>query len=331
MSKIKVYKDLDISKNSIINKTIGIIGYGNQGRAQCLNLKDSKLNIIIGLRTSSKSRKIAKQDGFNNILDIDALVIKSDIICILIPDEKIPEVFSKHIENKLTKGQTLIFAHGYCVYYKKIKIPKFANVALVAPSGSGKMVRDTFLEGSGVPNLIAIEQDYTKSTLDIALSYSKAIGGTRIGAYLSTFEEETVSDIFGEQTILTGGLPHLMKASFDVLVNSGYSPEVAWLVCYYEVKSIIDSFHSKGFEFLNQSISNLAEYGGVTRGEFLIDKELKNKMKKIIKDIQDGTFEKEWSTEKKNAFSLLKRKRQEIQSSNIEKTTKKMLKTLFDE
>jgi len=201
----------------------------------------------------------------------------------------------------------------------------------VAPSGSGKMVRDTFLEGSGVPNLIAIEQDYTKSTLDIALSYSKAIGGTRIGAYLSTFEEETVSDIFGEQTILTGGLPHLMKASFDVLVNSGYSPEVAWLVCYYEVKSIIDSFHSKGFEFLNQSISNLAEYGGVTRGEFLIDKELKNKMKKIIKDIQDGTFEKEWSTEKKNAFSLLKRKRQEIQSSNIEKTTKKMLKTLFDE
>ena len=330
MKQIKVYKDKDISKNLLSNKSIGIIGYGNQGRAQALNLKDSGLDVIIGLRPNSKSQDLAIKDGFKKIIAIEALVKESDVICCLIPDEEIPSVFLNQIKSNLKPGQTLLFSHGYCIHFNYLSVPNFINVILVAPSGSGLMVRKEYKEKRGVPNLIAVHQDYTNTALDIALSYSMSIGGTKIGAFLSTFEEETITDIFGEQSILTGGLPHLIQKSFNTLVNSGYSPDISWLVCYYEVKSIIDSFHDKGFEFLSDSISNLAEYGGLTRGKKLINKSMESKMKQILDEIKNGTFEKEWKIEKENNHKTLKENKKQLQKSKIEITTKRMLKILKD-
>ena len=328
MDQIKVYKDKDVSQNLLKDELIGIIGYGNQGRAQALNLKDSGLDVVIGLRKGSESIKLVKKDGFKQILSIEELVKKSNVICFLIPDDQISKVFSEKVKPHLTPNQTLLFSHGYCIHFNHISVPDFVNIILVAPSGTGLMVRKEYLEKRGVPNLIAVQQDYTKTAFNIALSYSMSIGGTRAGAFISTFEEETVSDIFGEQTILTGGLPKLIQKSFNTLIDDGYSSAVAWLVCYYEVKLIVDSFHDKGFEFLNKSISNLAEYGGQTRGEELIDKKIESKMRRILNEIKNGTFEEEWEREKEGDYSLLKMRRKKDKISRIEKTTKMMLKLL---
>ena len=324
MQSNKIYKDIDIKDNALKSKTIAIIGFGNQGRAQALNLKDSKLNVIIGLRKESKNIKLAKLDGFK-VCSIEEAVLNSDLICLLIPDEEIELLFNATIKKYLTKGQSILFSHGYSVFFKKIKIPDFVNIILVAPSGSGKMVREEFVNGFGVPNLVAIEQDYSKDALGIALSYSKAIGGTRSGAFLSTFEEEVVTDIFGEQVVLTGGIPSIIRESFNVLLEEGYSPIVAWFVCYYEVKSIVDTFHAEGFDFLNRSISNIAEYGGITRGERLIDGNIKNKMKNILSEIKSGKFKDEWESEKQKGFKLLNKKRKIIKKSKIEEIGSKIL------
>ena len=323
----KIFKDKDIVFNLLESKVISIIGYGNQGRAQALNLKDSKNNVIIGLREDSKSKELAKSDGFK-VFSISKAVELSDVISILIPDEEIPVIFDNMIKPHLKKGKTLLFSHGYSIFFNEITPPDFINVILVAPSGSGKMVREEFIDGRGVPNLIAIDQDYTKNSLDIALSYSKSIGGTRTCAFLSTFEEEVVTDIFGEQVVLTGGIPSIIKESFNVLLEDGYSPVVAWFVCYYEVKSIIDSFHANGFDSLNQMISNIAEYGGLTRGERLINSNVKNEMKKILSEVKNGKFKKEWDIEKKKDFKLLNDKRKFTKESKIEKTTLKILSIL---
>ena len=329
MNKMKIYTDKDLKKDLMINKKIGVIGYGNQGRAQALNLLDSGLNVSIGLRDSSKSILIAKKDGFKNVDTIERIVKKCDLLCFMIPDEEIPNVYKNNINKHLRPGQICLFAHGYCIHFSKIKIPNFIDVIMVAPSGAGKIVREKYINNSGVPNLIAVHQDYSKNAFNIALSYSKNIGGTKVGCFFSSFEEETVTDIFGEQAILTGGLPKLISASFDVLVESGYSPVVAWFVCYYEVKSIIDLFHEDGFEFLNNSISNIAEYGGASRGDFLIDDSVKIKMKKMIKQIQNGNFVKEWDNEQQKKL-ILKSNRKKIKNSNIEQMNKKMLKILFE-
>ncbi len=323
----KIFKDKDITFNLLKSKVISIIGYGNQGRAQALNLKDSKNNVIIGLREDSKSKELAKSDGFK-VFSISKAVELSDVISILIPDEEIPVIFDNMIKPHLKKGKTLLFSHGYSIFFNEITPPDFINVILVAPSGSGKMVREEFIDGRGVPNLIAIDQDYTKNSLDIALSYSKSIGGTRTCAFLSTFEEEVVTDIFGEQVVLTGAIPSIIKESFNVLLEDGYSPVVAWFVCYYEVKSIIDSFHANGFDSLNQMISNIAEYGGLTRGERLINSNVKNEMKKILSEVKNGKFKKEWDIEKKKDFKLLNDKRKFTKESKIEKTTLKILSIL---
>ena len=211
----KVFKDKDINYNLLESKRIAVIGYGNQGRAQALNLKDSGNNVIIGLRENSENIKLAKLDGFE-VFSISKAIELSVLASILIPDEEIKNVFDNTIKAYLKKGQSLLFSHGYAVFFKEIEIPDFVNVLLVAPSGSGKMVREEFVNGKGVPNLIAVDQDYTKNSLEIALSYSKSIGGTRLCAFLSTFEEEVITDIFGEQVVLTGGIPSIIKESFNV-------------------------------------------------------------------------------------------------------------------
>jgi len=323
----KIFKDSDVKVNLLNKKTIGIIGYGNQGSAQALNLKDSNIDVIIGLRSNSKSIELAKSDNFK-VFEVSKTIELSDVVCLLVPDEEIESIFNNKIKSFLKKGQSLLFAHGYSVFFKKITIPDFVNVLLVAPSGSGKMVREEFINGKGVPNLIAIDQDYTGDSLDLALSYSKAIGGTRLGAFLSTFKEEVVTDIFGEQVVLTGGIPSIIKESFNVLLEAGYSPIVAWFVCYYEAKSIVDTFHQNGFNSFNKMISNIAEYGGLTRGKKLIDHKVKDKMRKILSDIENGKFEAEWTLEKKTGFNLLNQKRDETKNSEIEKITLQMLSIL---
>jgi len=323
----KIFKDKDITYNLLKTKTVSIIGYGNQGRAQALNLKDSKSNVIIGLRENSQSKKLAKSDGFE-VFSIPKAVELSDIISILIPDEEIAVTFDTMVKPYLEKGKTLLFSHGYSIFFNEITPPNFINVILVAPSGSGKMVREEFINGRGVPNLVAVEQDYSKDSLEIALSYSKSIGGTRTCAFLSTFEEEVVTDIFGEQVVLTGGIPSIIKESFNVLLEDGYSPVVAWFVCYYEVKSIVDSFHVNGFDSLNKMISNIAEYGGLTRGERLINSNVKNEMKTILSEIKNGKFKKEWDAEKKQNFKLLNNKRKFTKESEIEKITLNLLSAL---
>ena len=326
---IKIFKDKDVKNNFLKNKKIGIIGYGNQGRAQALNLRDSKEDLIVGLRDGSKSKNKVKNDRIK-ALSIEEAVKVSDVVCLLVPDEEIKDLFLDSIQSYLRKGQAILFSHGYAIHFKNIIPPDYIDVILVAPSGSGKMVRQQYLESKGVPNLLAVHQDFSGNAFDVALSYSKAIGGTRSGAFLSTFEEEVITDIFGEQVILTGSIPNIIKESFNVLLEEGYNPEVAWLVCYYEVKNIVESFHDKGFEFLNDSISNLAEYGGFTRGERLINSDVKSEMKKVLKEIKDGSFEKEWSKEKKSNFKLLNHYRDKDKQSEIETITKRLLELLKD-
>ena len=326
MNQIKIYKDKDVEEGVLETKNIGIIGYGNQGKAQALNLKDFGLKVMIGLRAKSPRRKEAKSDGFR-VCSINDLIIKSDVVCFMIPDEEIPNIFSDLL---FRKGQSLLFSHGYAIHFKEVVPPKFVNIILVAPSGSGKMVREKFLENTGVPSLVAVEKNYTGDALEIALAYSKCIGSTRVGAFISSFSEETITDIFGEQTVLTGSIPSIIRESFNVLLEAGYSPEVSWLVCYYEVKSIIDSFHENGFDFLNNSISNLAEYGGATRGERLVGEKYKNEMKKILKEIEDGSFKSEWEEEKKRKYKFLHSKRNEIKNSKIEKITRQLLSLLYN-
>jgi len=328
MNKTKIYTDHNVKTDIIINLKIGIIGFGNQGKAQALNLKDSGINVVIGLRKGSLNKKNAIDQGFK-VYSIEEVVTKCDIICLLIPDEQIGAVYRKDIKKYLEKGKSLLFSHGYSVHFKHINIPIYVDVILVAPNGSGRKVRSEFLKGSGVPNLVAINQDYSGNALELALAYSKSIGGTKLGVFLTTFKEETITDIFGEQILLTGSIPKLMKESFNVLVENNYSPEVAWLVCYYEVKSIIDSFYEEGFDHLNKIVSNIAEYGGLTRGKRLVNSGLKKKMKEILNEIEDGRFEKEWKKEKEYNYKTLKEERKVTKNSKIEKTTLKMTKLFF--
>ena len=308
INKTKIYYDNDADLNIIKSKTILVVGYGNQGRAQAKNLADSGIKVIVGLRENSKSHYKAKKDGLNSTI-ISKGVIDADIISILIPDQNINEVFNNDIKPYLIANQTLLFSHGYNIYYKKIIPPKNINIIMVAPSGAGIIVRKSFKKNSGVANLIAISQDYTGNSFEIALSYSKAIGGTRAGSFLSTFKEETESDLFGEQAVLCGGIPALIQAAYEVLVDSGFQPIVAWYVCFYEVKLIVDLFHEKGFNHMYDSISDTAEFGGLKQGNRIINKEVKNELKNILKEIQNKEFFREFENDAKNEFIKLKKMR----------------------
>ncbi len=323
---MKILTNKNIKTRILNEMNIGIIGYGNQARAQALNLKESNIKVTIGLRKDSLSTSLAIEDGFNVVL-IRELVISSDLICILIPDENIQSLFDE-IKSELKINQTILFSHGYAVHFKEIEIPNYINVILVAPSGSGKMVREKFVNNSGVPNLIAVEQDHSGQSRDIALEYSRAIGGGRVGIIESTFEEEVVTDLFGEQVLLTGGIPVLIRESFKVLLNKGYRPEVAWLVCYYEVKSIVDSFHDIGLDSLNSIISNIAEYGGYTRGKKIINETSIKNMNEIIDSIKSGEFTKEWNREIDSKFKILDENRKKNKKEVINEVTSIMLESI---
>ena len=287
----KIFFDSDISLDHILSKTVGIIGYGNQARAQANNLKDSGCRVVVGLKSKSPSREKVKKDGLE-VLEIDEVFKQSDILSILIPDNNIPQLISE-FNRFMNDGQTLLFSHGYSIVYENLKIPENINVVMVAPSGGGNIVRNEYKKGFGVPALVAVEKDCSGKAMNIALSYAKAIGSSRAAVFLSTFKEETETDLFGEQVILTGSIPLIIIESYKVLLEEGYSPIVSWFVCFYELKTIVDLMFEKGLSSFYNMISNTARYGGVTRGSKLIDGDFKDKIRSILYDIKSGKFKDE--------------------------------------
>ncbi|GHU34029.1 ketol-acid reductoisomerase (NADP(+)) [Clostridia bacterium] len=293
-----LYYEKDCDKSALKGKTIAVIGYGSQGRAHALNLKDSGYNVIIGLYEGSKSKETAKNDGLT-AYNTDEAVKKADIVMILVNDEKQAALYERDIAPNLRSGMTLAFAHGFNIHYGQIVPPADIDVIMIAPKGPGHTVRSQFEEGKGVPNLIAVYQDYTGKAKQTALAWADGIGGSRAGILETTFKEETETDLFGEQAVLCGGVTALMKAGFETLVEAGYQPESAYFECIHEMKLIIDLVVGQGLSFMRQSISDTAEYGDYTAGKRLITADTKAEMKNILDEIQDGTFARDWILENK--------------------------------
>lgn len=301
---MKVYYDDDVNTNVLEGKTIAVIGYGSQGRGQSLNMKDSGLNVVMGLREGGKSWKQAEADGFT-VKTIEEAAKEADIIHILIPDELQKDVYEKQIKQNIESGNTISFSHGYNIHFQRIRVPEDVNVTMIAPKGPGSKVRQTYQEGFGIPGLIAVEQDATGEAFDIAIEMAKATGLTRAGVIETTYREETETDLFGEQVVLCGGLTALIKAGFETLVEAGYQPEMAYFETCHEMKLIIDLIYEKGFKNMWQDVSNTAEFGGLTRRDRIITDEAKQNMKDILKEIQDGSFATEFAVEGASLYPKL--------------------------
>ena len=294
MSKILYNKDADIK--ILKKKTIAIIGYGSQGHAHARNLHDSGMKVIVGLRKGSAFWKRAEKDGLN-VMTVPEATKKSDIMMILIPDDKQKAMYESDIEPNLKKGMALAFGHGFNIHFGQIVPPTDVDVFMVAPKGPGHLVRRTYEQGAGVPCLMAIHQDVTKNARKIALAYAKGIGGTRAGVLETNFKEETETDLFGEQAVLCGGVSELIRAGYDTLVDAGYNPDLAYFECLHELKLIVDLIYEGGIGNMRYSISTTAAYGDVTRGPRIITQDTRDEMKKILGEIQDGSFAKEFILE----------------------------------
>ena len=297
----KVYTDKDADLGVFKGKTLAVLGFGSQGHAHALNLKESGCNVIIGLYEGSKSIPVAQEKGFEVVPTAEA-VRRADIIFVALPDTKQPAAYEKDIAPNLSKGKTLLFSHGFSIHFKTIVPPKDVNVILVAPKGPGHIVRRQFTEGKGVPSLIAIHQNPGKTAKRIALAWAKGIGGTRAGVLETSFKEETETDLFGEQTVLCGGTCALVQAGFEVLVEAGYSPEMAYFECLHELKLIVDLMNEAGIGGMRFSISETAKWGDVSVGPRIIDASVKKRMKAALKDIQSGKFAKEWVKEYQSGY-----------------------------
>ena len=297
-----IYYQQDCDLNKLNGKTVAIIGYGSQGHAHALNLKESGVNVIVGLYEGSKSWAKAEKAGLKVMTSFDAAK-NADIIMILINDEKQAKLYKESIEPNLTEGKTLMFAHGFNIHYGCIKPPKNVNVIMVAPKGPGHTVRSEYQVGKGVPCLVAVHQDATGDALEIGLAYALGIGGARAGVLETTFRTETETDLFGEQAVLCGGVCALMQAGFETLTEAGYDPRNAYFECIHEMKLIVDLIYQSGFEGMRYSISNTAEYGDYITGPKIITEDTKNAMRKVLKDIQDGTFAKDFLLDMSDAGS----------------------------
>ncbi len=297
----KVYTDKDADLSVFKGKTLAVLGFGSQGHAHALNLKESGCNVIIGLYEGSKSIKVAREKGFEVLASAEA-VKRAEIIMIALPDTKQAAAYEKDIAPNLTPGKTLLFSHGFAIHFKTVVPPKDINVILVAPKGPGHIVRRQFPEGKGVPSLIAIYQNPGRNAKKIALAWAKGIGGTRAGVIETTFKEETETDLFGEQTVLCGGASALVQAGFEVLVEAGYSPEMAYFECLHELKLIVDLMNEAGIAGMRFSISETAKWGDVSVGPKIIDASVKKRMKAALKDIQSGKFAKDWVAEYKSGY-----------------------------
>ncbi|OPY34613.1 MAG: ketol-acid reductoisomerase [Methanomassiliicoccales archaeon PtaU1.Bin030] len=324
----KIYHDSDADLEVLNGKKIAVIGYGNQGRAQALCIHDCGMNVTVGARKGGESWDLAQADGLK-VADIPSAVKGADIVMILLPDEVQPRVYKEQIAPNLKDGASLEFAHGFAITFKLITPPKNADVIMVAPKSPGRMVRQTFLEGFGVPSLIAVEQDASGKAKKTALALAKCLGSTKAGVLETDFREEATSDLFGEQAVLCGGVTALIEAGFETLINAGYKPEIAYFEVLHELKLIVDLIQAGGMMHMWDSVSNTAEYGGLTRRDRVINEESKNAMKKILEDINSGRFAEEWTKEWTVDLKNMKRLEAEESEKEIERVGKE-IRRLFE-
>ena len=313
----KMYYDNDADPSALAGQTVAIIGYGSQGHAHALNLKDSGMDVRVGLRSDSASRPKAENAGLR-VADTATAAKEADIVMMLTPDEQGSEIYERDIASALTKGKSLAWGHGFNIHFKKVVPPADVNVFMVAPKGPGHLVRSEYQKGRGVPCLLAVQQDPSGNTTQVGLAYAKAIGGTRAGVIETTFKDETETDLFGEQAVLCGGLTELIRAGYETLVEAGYPPEMAYFECLHEVKLIVDLIYEGGIANMRYSISNTAEYGDMTRGKRLVTDETRKAMKQILADIQSGKFADEWMTEYRCGLPHFRELRKEAEKHPIE-------------
>jgi len=330
---IKIYYDEDANLEDLKEKTIGIIGYGNQGNAQAQNLRDSGMKVIVADIKESLNWRKAKESNFI-VKEVKEVAKEADIIQILVPDESQGELYKKDISPYLKKGKTLGFSHGFNIHFNQIVPPPDVDVFMVAPKGPGSLLRKMYVDKKGVPCLIAIQQNASGLAKNMALAYAKGIGGTRAGVIETSFKEETETDLFGEQVVLCGGVTALIKAGFEVLVEAGYQPEMAYFECLNELKLIVDLIYEGGFSKMRSDISNTAEYGDLTRGPRIITEKTKEEMRKILKEIQSGEFAREWVLENKSnrvVFNALAKKDKEHLIEKVGQNLRKMMSWIKEE
>jgi ketol-acid reductoisomerase len=309
--------DDDADLSLLDGKTVAVIGYGSQGHAHALNLKESGVDVVVGLRPDSSSATKAREAGLE-VLSISEAASRGDLVMILVPDELHRAVWEEEISDGISEGDMLLFGHGFSIHYGEVKPPSGVDVALVAPKGPGHLVRRQFVEGSGVPALIAVAQDASGSARELALAYAKGIGATRGGVIETSFKDETETDLFGEQTVLCGGASALVQAGFETLVQAGYDPQLAYFECLHELKLIADLMYEKGLAGMRYSISNTAEYGDYTRGTRVIDEQVRAHMREVLDEIQSGDFAREWIAENRAGQESFKRMRAEQGETQIE-------------
>tara|TARA_B100001029_G_scaffold169542_1_gene164547 strand:- start:33 stop:1040 length:1008 start_codon:yes stop_codon:yes gene_type:complete len=325
---MKVFYDKDCDKSLIKNKKVAIIGFGSQGHAHAMNLKDSGANdIVIGLKKNSSSITKAKKAGFKVLSPLEAIKY-GEVVMILIPDELQPNLYKEIIKNNIGKNAYLGFAHGFSIHFKFIKPRKDLNIFMVAPKGPGHLVRSEYKNKRGVPCLLAINKSVSNDTKNIGLSYASAVGGGRTGIIETTFKEECETDLFGEQVVLCGGITSLIKSGFETLVKAGYKPEMAYFECLHEIKLIVDLIYEGGIANMRYSISNTAEYGDFTRGPRIVDSKVQKEMKKILKEIQTGKFAKEWMKENKKGRKKFNKYRKLGKNHKIEQIGSKLRKMM---
>ncbi len=320
----KIYYENDADLKNLEGMKVAVIGYGSQGHAQALNMKDSGIDVIVAEMHGTDNYQQAVKDGFNPVTASEAAA-QADWIQLLVPDTVQSKVFEEIKDVMASKDKAVLgFSHGFNIRYGKIVPPENCDVVMVAPKGPGHLVRQVYKEGNGVPMLVAVEKDASGKAMQLALAYAKACGGTRAGVIETTFTEETETDLFGEQVVLCGGVVELMKKGFETLVEAGYQPEIAYFECLHEMKLIIDLVYAKGISYMNYSISDTAEYGEYSRGDRVITSKTKKEMKKILKEVQSGKFAEEWIKENENGLPVFKKKRKETEEHLIEKTGAKL-------
>ncbi len=312
-----MYYDDDADLSLLDGKTVAIIGYGSQGHAHSLNLKDSGVSVVVGLRPQSASVAKAREHGLR-VLDPADAASEGDVVMMLVPDELHRQVWDSGVKDGIAAGNLLMFGHGFSIHYGEVVPPPDVDVALVAPKGPGHLVRRQFVDGTGVPALVAVHQDHSRDGLALALAYAKGIGATRAGVIETTFKDETETDLFGEQAVLCGGVTELVRAGYETLVDAGYDPRLAYFECLHELKLIVDLMYEKGIAGMRYSISNTAEYGDMTRGSRVIGADSREAMKKLLREIQSGDFAREWIAENRAGQENFKRMREEQGGHQVE-------------
>jgi ketol-acid reductoisomerase len=314
----QIYYDKDVNPALIREKKVAVIGFGSQGHAHALNMRDNGVQVQVGLRPGSKSRRKAEEAGLT-VLDIEAAAAWADTIMLLAPDTEQPAIYAQYLAPQLIPGKTLMFAHGFNIRYGTIAPPDFIDVSMVAPKAPGHRVREIFMEGGGTPALLAVQQDASGQAKANALSYAYAIGATRAGVLETTFSEETETDLFGEQAVLCGGVTALVKAAFETLVEAGYQPELAYFECLHELKLIVDLMYRGGMNYMRYSVSDTAEHGDYTAGPKIVTEETKYAMSQLLQDIQDGTYARGWIEENRKGRPWFNEQRRKEQDHLIEK------------